>query len=372
MSEHPDHSASSATHTPASVVADAERLTGFAAEALEAAGASPADAAVTAHVLVRTDLRGVHTHGVHQLPNHVRNLVEGGTTSPVDVEVVRETPVTAVLDGHGGMGHVVATRARELAVDKARTSGMATVLVRGGNHLGAVGHYALEAAEAGFIAMTTSNTSPIMTAAGSTRKLISNAPFAYAVPMEGFPMVFDVAMSATAGFKLHMAAEQGEPVALGLLVDADGNPTTDPADYRRGGALLPIGGHKGYGMALLTETLAGVLSGAGITSEVASWLREPGTPTNAGASFIVMDVECFMDRPDFQRRMRQLVDGLHAAEPAPGIERILVPGELEAEREHAARRDGVTLERVTWTHLDQVAIALGLEERLAGVPVAAF
>jgi ureidoglycolate dehydrogenase (NAD+) len=347
---------------------DGGRLRSFCAAALVAAGAVEADADVAAEVLVRTDLRGVHTHWVQGLPIHVRNLLDGGTTSPTQTRTIRQSPTTAVVDGQHGIGFVVASRAMDLAIQKATQSGVGVVLVRNSNHFGAAGHYALAAAEAGLIGFATSNASPIMAAAGSKRKVISNAPQAYAVPTGRFPMALDIAMSATAGFKVRMAAERGEAVPEGLVLDADGRPTTDPRDYAAGGALAPLGGHKGYGQALLTETLAGVLSGSGVTSGVVPWLVHTGTPTRAGHSFAALDVSCFMDREEFYTRMQALIDELHAAEPAPGVERVLVPGELEHEREQRARSRGLELDDVIWSHLEDVARDLDLLDELAAVP----
>ncbi|MPZ59888.1 MAG: Ldh family oxidoreductase [Propionibacteriales bacterium] len=348
---------------------DVTRLRAFCGAALAAAGASQSDAAVAAGVLVRTDARGVHSHGVRTLPSHVRNLLDGGTTSPVSVEVVRQSAVTAVVDGRNGIGHVVASRAVDLAIDKARTSGVGVALVRNSNHFGAAGHYALTAAEAGFIGLATSNASPIMTAAGSRSKMLSNAPFAYAIPTGDFPMALDISMSATAGMKVRMAAERGEEMPEGLVVDADGRTTTDPREYAAGGALAPLGGHKGYGLALLTETLAGALSGSAMTSAVVPWLVNPGTPSGAGHSFLVMDVESFMERKEFDDRMRELMAEMRSAEPAPGVERVLVPGELEHEHERRALADGLDLDGVTWGHLEQVAQQLDLHEQWDAVPL---
>jgi LDH2 family malate/lactate/ureidoglycolate dehydrogenase len=350
------------TDGTASVLVDGARLHNFCAAAFEAAGATAADAQTAARVLVRTDLRGVHSHGVQALPIHVANLRDGGTTSPTRPAIVRETGVTAVIDGNAGIGLVVATEAMSIAVEKARAAGVGIVLVRNSNHFGAAGHYALAAAEAGFIGLATSNASPIMAAAGSKKKVISNAPLAYAVPTGTFPMALDVALSTSAGMKVRLAAERGESIPQGWVIDADGRPTTNPADYAAGGALTPLGGHKGYGLALLTEALAGALSGAAMTSAVVPWLVETGTPTNAGHAFVAMDVECFMDRDDFYGRMQQLIDQMHGAEPAPGWDRVLVPGELEHLREQQALTNGLELEEVIWHHLEDVAGALGLTD----------
>jgi LDH2 family malate/lactate/ureidoglycolate dehydrogenase len=351
---------SAETAAGARVRVDAGRLRTFCEMALRAAGASEADAATAAQILVRTDLRGVHSHGVQALPIHVRNLRDGGTRSPTSPEVIRESAVTAVLDGRAGMGLVVAQTAVDRAIDKARGAGVGVVLVRNSNHFGAAGHYALTAAEAGFIGIATSNASPIMAAAGSKRKVISNAPLAYAIPTATFPMALDIAMSATAGMKVRLAAERGETIPEGWVLDERGLPTTDPNDYAAGGALAPLGGHKGYGLALLTEALAGALSGAGMTSSIVPWLIETATPTDAGHCFIVLDIDCFMDRSEFFERMRRLMDELHAAEPAPGVERILVPGELEHHNERRALEHGLELEPVIVAHLDSVARDLDL------------
>jgi ureidoglycolate dehydrogenase (NAD+) len=344
---------------------DPQRLRTFCETALVAAGASEGDAATVAHILVRTDLRGVHSHGVQTLPIHVRNLQDGGTRSPAAPETVRESAVTAVIDGHAGMGMVIAKHAVEIAIGKARAAGIGVVLVRNSNHFGAAGHYALTAAEAGYIGLATSNASPIMAAAGSKRKVISNAPIAYAVPAPQWPMALDIAMSATAGMKVRLAAERGVTIPEGWVIDAGGRPTTNPADYAGGGALAPLGGHKGYGLALLTEVLAGALSGAGMASAIVPWLVDTATPTDAGHAFMVLDIECFMDRATFSARMEHLIAEMHAAEPAPGVERVLVPGELEHRNERRALAHGLDLDDVIVAHLEPVARDLGLPLALA-------
>lgn len=346
-----------------------QRLLHFCEAAFVAAGATARDASIAAQVLVRTDLRGVQSHGVQTLPIHVRTLRDGGTISPTAPTIVRASPVTAVMDGQAGIGLVVAHRAMQLAIDKAGTAGVGVVVVRNSNHFGAAGHYALAAAEAGFIGLATSNASPIMAAAGSKKKAISNAPIAYAVPTGRFPMALDVAMSATAGMKVRLAAERGESIPEGWVLDGDGRPTTDPAAYAAGGALAPLGGHKGYGFALLTETLAAALSGAAMTKSVVPWVEDTATPTNAGHAFVVLDVACFMDRGEFFARMQDLIDEMHAAEPAPGNERVLVPGEIEHRNEQRAHESGLEVERVIWRHLEDVAHTLGLQDQLAAVPV---
>lgn len=354
------------------VVVDADGLRAFCIAALEAGGVPAEQAALTADVLVRTELRGVWTHGVQTLDNHLRNVAEGGVVAAAEPEIVREAPTTALLDGRGGFGFVCSLRATELVLDKARRHGVATVLVRNSNHFGAAGHYALTLAEAGLIGLATGNASPIMAITGARAKAISNAPFAYGVPRRSFPLVLDIAMSASAAMKIRLAAEQGETLPEGLIVDAQGRPSVNPADYLDGGAMVPMGGHKGYGLAVFTEVLAAALSGAAMTTSVLPWLLVHDRPTDVGHAFIAIDPERFMARREFEVRVDELVERLQGTDRAPGVERIYVPGELEHEREATALVHGLPLRPVVWQHLRDAARRVGLTGELsrlrAGAP----
>jgi len=343
---------------------DFDRLHGFVQTALVAAGATPSDARTAGEVLVSTDARGVTSHGVRTLPHHLETLRRGGTRSPAQLTVVRESAVTAVIDGGGGLGLVVADHAMRLAISKARAHGVGIVLVRGSNHFGAAGHYALMAAQARLIGLASSNASPIMTIAGARTKSISNAPFAYAVPSPSGPIHLDIAMSASAGMKVRRAAAAGEPIPAGWILDHTGAATTDPAEYARGGSLLPMSGHKGSGLAVLTELLAGALSGAGMLSDIVPWLIHTDTQTNAGHVLVALDPACFLDPDVFAARVQHLIDELHAQEPAAGVERILLPGELENHAEAEARTRGIPLDGDVVALLRDLAATEGLADEL--------
>jgi LDH2 family malate/lactate/ureidoglycolate dehydrogenase len=275
-----------------------------------------------------------------------------------------ETVSTATLDGGAGLGHVAASEATSLAIDKARKSGVAVVLVRNSNHCGALGHYALSCAEAGLIGVFVSNCPPVMTVTGSRTRVLGNGPTAYGAPNPaGVPIVFDAAMSVVAGGRIQMARERRQPVPLGWIVDADGRATTDPEDFVNGGALVPVGDHKGYGLALFGELLAGVLSGAAMAAQIGSNLT-PERPTGTGHAAIAIDIKALMPPADFATRVAELARMIKSAPTADGVEAIQLPGELENREEVRSRQVGFELDEVIWSDLSGIAATFRLEPAL--------
>ncbi|HYJ70018.1 MAG TPA: Ldh family oxidoreductase [Nocardioidaceae bacterium] len=348
------------------VTVDAAGLETFTRSVLEAAGLEPTDAAAAADVLARTTLRGIESHGIWFLNRYVEQLHDGGANPHAQFSTVLDRGAHLVLDGGAGHGPAIAARATQLAIDRARQHGLAAVSVRNANHFGAAGHYALTCAESGCIGLALSNTPPIMAVTGSGRRSIGNNPLAFGAPRaEGPPMVLDIAMSKVAGGKVRMAVETGDAVPPGWILDPDGEPTTDPADFFvRRGALLPFADHKGYGLALMIETLVAVLSGSAMVSGVGNWLYAPDTPADVGYFLLAIDVG-----PEFAERMRALCDEIIAAPRAPGVDRIFVPGEPEHERETHARADGLTLRHEVWTALSELADGLGMRAELESIRI---
>jgi LDH2 family malate/lactate/ureidoglycolate dehydrogenase len=246
-----------------------------------------------------------------------------------------------------------------LAAKKARRGGVGVAVIRRGGHIGAAGVFALERAEAGDIAIVMSTTSRIMTVEGSSERTISNAPIAYGIPNRSFPIVFDSALSVVAGQRVFAAAAAGVPIPEGWIITADGRPSSDPADYvERGGALLPVGGHKGSGLALLVEVLAAALSGAAVCKEL-GFLQAPEEPTDVGQAIVVIRPEAFVSRCDFEGAVHGLVAALHAARPTPGTPSVRLPGEDAHRREQLAVRDGLMLPCLVWSDLAAVAEGRG-------------
>jgi len=343
--------------------ATAGGLEAFAAAALRSLGVGEPDAALAAGVMVRTDLRGIRTHGVHMLPRYAGQVREGGVDPRAETVTVRETAATALLDGGGGLGQVVASRATALAIEKALAHDLAVVSVRNSSHLGACGHYALLLAEAGLVGLVFSSTPVIMKVAGSRGRVIGNGPTAWSAPCAPRPpLVFDAAMSVVAGQKVILHLERGEPLPEGWIVDAQGLPTRDPAAFRAGGALVPIGDHKGSGLALLGEVLSGVLSGGAVASAV--WSGGNAARPDVSHALVALNPEAFGPLPDFERRANALVDEIHSAAPGPGCDRVLVPGELEHEAERAGLERGVEFDEVAWGLLAELAGDLSVQDLL--------
>ena len=339
-------------------------LRAFCLDALAKAGVDEPDARTTADVLVTTDTWGVHTHGVKALRGYVRRLRAGGLRAGRGPRSSRR--------GRGGRSST-ATRASAWSSRSSRwgwrsrrrrACGIGYAGVRNSCHFGAAGYYAALAAGQDMIGLAMANDAPSVTAPGARGRVTGSNPFAYAVPTgEGDPILLDMATSTVAGGKVAAAHALGQPIPDGWLVDDDGRPTTDPAAFLRGGALTPMAGHKGYGLALMIESLAGVLTGAALTRQVLSWIADdPARPTGHGAAFVAVDVAAMMPIDEFKRRVDGLCREVRAAPRAEGSDRIYLPGEIEWERRRQALAEGIVLPDDVLASLAALADELGIEE----------
>ncbi len=320
-------------------------LQNFCVEALRRSGLNPSDARVTADVLVTTDTFGVYTHGVKSLRGYVRRLRAGGLKANAIPEISAEGPAWAIVDGHSAIGMVTSVFAMNTAIDKAKAVGLAYVGVRNSCHFGAAGYYANLAAKAGMIGMAMANDTPSMAVPGARKAVLGTNPFAYAVPAGSEdPIFLDIASSAVAGGKIRSYQAKNEKVPDTWLVDEEGLPTTDPFAYPFKGALQPFAGHKGYGIALMIESLAGVLAGGGMRWDVVSWIDgDPSLATQHGAAFLAFDVNQMMPRETFESRVQTLIAEIRKTPKAKGCERIFLPGEIEWHKRREALAKGLTL-----------------------------
>jgi L-2-hydroxycarboxylate dehydrogenase (NAD+) len=344
----------------------AARLRAFIAAAFERVNLPPADAAEVAALMTEADLQGSDGHGVMRLPQYVRRIKAGGVNVRPDIRVVQERAATALLHGDNGMGHLVMKRAAELAIAKARTAGVAWVGAQWSNHAGPASLYARMPLAAGmvglYLAVGNANHLPPW---GGLDMLLSTNPIAIAVPTQDEPpVVLDMATTVAAYGKVKTKAQRGETMPEGWMIDRQGRPLTDPRRAEEG-FLLPIGGYKGYGLALTFGLLAGTLNGAAMGKDVIDFNHDDSSATNTGHTVVAIDPAAFGDPDDFRRRVDTVVRDLRASERMPNVERIWLPGEQSHGRRIEYERDGVPIAPGLMQSLDNVAAELGIT-RLAG------
>jgi ureidoglycolate dehydrogenase (NAD+) len=337
------------------------RLHALCADAFERAGLSPADARTGADVLSTTDAWGVFTHGTKSLRGYLKRLQAGGLQADGKPQVCAEGPSWAVVDGDSSLAMVTSVLAMELAIAKARETGVAYVGVRNSSHFGAAGYYASLAAREGLVGLSMANDIPSVAAPGSRSAVTGSNPFAYAVPAGRHrPMMLDMSVATVAGGKVYAARERGEPIPGSWLIDEDGVPTGDATSYPEHATLTPAAGHKGYGLALLIEALAGSLSGAAMTWQIKSWLADDLTvPTLHGAAFLALDANTIA--ADLPQRIEKLIDEIHAVPVAHGATQVYVPGEIEWARYDDALEHGVRLPPDVVSSLRESAGLTGLD-----------
>ena len=348
----------------------ADALRDLSARALRAAGVPEPDAAIVARVMTANEMRGI-SHGVALLAPYIRHIRAGGMTAAPRIAIERDVGATLVLNGDAGLGPLIAHRAMELAIERARRYGVAFVVARDGNNFAAAGYYAKMAADAGMAGVAMTNADPTMAVAGGAGRTVGNNPLACAVPGPGDQAVYlDLAMSAVAGTKLAIAAREGRSIPEGWALDAGGAPTNDPRAMKQGGSLVPFGGYKGSGLALLIECLTGVLGGAAIMAEMRDWGTDPAGRSDQAHSFIAVDIEPLLPLAEFKARMARLARQVRGARRAPGVDRIYLPGDIEHEKERDALRNGVPLRGATVAGLrdlgEMVGLAAEVEALLAG------
>lgn len=336
----------------------------FVAQSLRNTGLSDHHSSIVADTLATTDAMGVHTHGTKLLHGYIRKLQGGGYSTIAKPEIVRQGPAWGIVDGKSALGMIGCNAAMQLAVDKAKQTGIAWVGLTHTAHVGAIGYYVSQAARQGCIAMATGNDIPSVAAPGSRSSVLGSNPIAYAIPrLANDPILLDMATAATAGGKVYAACQRGETIPDTWLIGPDGKPTTDGSLYPANAALAPMAGHKGYGIGLWCEILSAILPGGHHTWQVGSWLFDTtDKPSNHCASFMAVDVATIGSAESFNSRLEALIQEIHEAPTAEGVDRIYLPGEREWERMHQAKTEGIPLPADVLEKLRLVCEALGTEQ----------
>lgn len=318
-------------------------------------GVPEEEARTCADVLIASDLRGIESHGVGRLKYYYDRIVAGIQFTQTNIEIVKETETTALIDGHNGMGHVIAHKAMSMAIEKARRYGVGAVTVRNGTHFGIAGYYPLMAAREGMIGFTVTNARPSISPTFGTEPMLGTNPIAFAAPSDlGFPFCFDGATSICQRGKVEVAARAEKPVPEGWVIDAEGNPATDTvkilADLGKDqAALLPLGGagelfagYKGYDLATMVEILSASLCGGVFMKDLLGFAPDGSRrPHMLGHFFLAIDIEHFLPLDVSKQITGGIMRALQASRKAPGSDRIYVAGEKEHERLAAVREQGI-------------------------------
>src|SRR6266567_2412165 len=346
--------------TPARV--DPSRLRDFIGAAFRSLGMPDQDAVTVAALMAEADLQGSDGHGVIRMPHYARRIRAGGFNLHPTIRVLQERPGMALIDGDNGMGHLVMTRAAELAIEKARVAGVAWVGTRMSNHAGPASLYARKPLAHDmlgmYFAVGNANHLPPW---GGLDMLLSTNPIAVAIPAgRHAPIVLDMATTVAAYGKVKAKAQRGEMMPEGWMIDRQGKPLTDPRRADEG-FLLPIGGYKGYGLALIVGLMAGTLNGAAMGKDVVDFNRDDTSATNTGQALVAIDVAAFGELNVFKDRVDKLIDDLRGSRRMPNVDRIWLPGEQSSAKRVEYSRHGIPIPAGLRQNLDRLADDLGIE-----------
>ena len=305
-----------------------EALRAFGTDVLTSLGVPEEDGALVADSLVQADLWGHQSHGLLRLPWYAARIRSGAMTARTEPAVLADTGPLVSLDGRDGIGQVLTERARRTAVDRARAHGVGVVGVRNSNHFGTAMYFTRRAAEEGCVGVLTTNASPAMAPWGGREKRLGTNPWSIAAPAPGGRVVaVDIANTAVARGKIHLAKNRGERIPETWALGADGAPTTDPAEGLLG-VVLPMAGHKGYAITFMMDVLSGALTGSSVGTGVHG-PYEADARSGCGHLFLALDPSAFGDRDAYEVRVAQLIGEVKGVPLAQGFDEVFYPGEVE-------------------------------------------
>jgi LDH2 family malate/lactate/ureidoglycolate dehydrogenase len=344
---------------PAATVVEAPRLRQFAQLVFEKAGLRSADAKLLADHLNWADRRGISWLGVNKIPQYLERLRTGCTPADAELSIVSDLPSFVLIDGHDAFGQIVGYHAMKAAMVKARTAGAAVAVVRNTTSAGALGYFAALAADERMIGLAINNSPPLQPAVGGAAKVVGNQAFAVGSPAASHsPLVLDMATSAITLARIHDYDSRGEPLPEGVALAADGTPTTDPATALRG-TLLPMAGHRGFGLAMMWEVLTGVLAGGPRFSRNVTGPDEFDRPQGVSMFLLAVDPAAVMPHDTFTERVDQLIDQVKAP-GGTGPKPVRVPGERSEHIQADRDRQGIPVPASLFARLRELGAELGV------------
>ena len=343
-------------------VKSADELTQLTRKILVAVGASESNAGRVAEALISAHLAGHDSHGVQQLPLYIKDIKDGFIMPAAEPEVVQETASSALIRGHWTFGLVPAKQGMRLAIEKARTSIISIVALTELHHIGRLGEYAEMAAAENLVSIIAaggfSEERPVAAPYGGRKGVLGTNPISIGFPAGDKPMIVDFATTITSGGKILLAISKGEKAPPGFLLDSDGNPTTDPSKFYEGGALLPFGGHKGFGVMMAVEFLGRILAGG---DKYATPGRGGPTMGHQGVSMIAINPAGFQPLAQYHERAEEMMERVRGVPPAQGFDEVMAPGDPERRARETRQRDGIYVAESTWDQLMDIAKSLQVE-----------
>jgi LDH2 family malate/lactate/ureidoglycolate dehydrogenase len=349
---------------PESVLVSAAEVKAHCARLLEKLGVVPVDAELTADVFCQSEMMGEESHGFRLVPHLLGRLEAGGDSAETRIATVMDRGAIALWDGQRSLGQVTAARAMRRAMEKAREHGIGWVAVRHSNSFTSAKYYPLIAAEAGMIGCAFTNTSrKMMPPPGGVTPIVGNNPVAYAAPAGKYrAFVLDMASTEAAVERIVQARDEGKPIPPGWALDSDGNDTTDPAKALQSLALLPFGGYKAFGLALVHEMLTSVLAGGPLFAGAATGFLPYDNPMNTSYAMLAIDISAFQPVAEFERRMEEMIGKVKSSRLRDPGSIIRYPGERSFETLARSEKAGVTLARGTLDKLNEWARVLSVPE----------
>jgi len=349
-----------------------QQLFDLAKAILQKIGCSEKDAELAVKVLLSADVRGIDSHGVARLSGYVRLWEVNRINATPDINIIHQTPSTAVVDGDSGLGLVIAPWAMQVAIEKAKNVGTGWVSVQNSNHFGIAGYHAMMALEHDMIGIALTNASPLVSPTFSIERLLGTNPICVAIPAGSEPaFVADMATTTAANGKLEILQRKNGVAPLGWIQNKEGKPSTNPHELKGGGALLPLGGdrehgsHKGYALGAIVDILSAVLSGANYGPWVPPFPayvpmpdEQPGK--GIGHFFGAMRIDAFRPAEDFKKNMDKWIQRFRSAKTVEGQKRVIIPGDPEREMEAERMKHGIPLMPVVLDDLKYLAEKFGI------------
>lgn len=349
------------------------KLRDFTKSIFKKMGCSEEHAELATDVLIKSDLRGIDSHGVARLTGYVRLWEKARINAKPGIRVVHETPTTATVDGDAGLGLVVAPFAMKIAIEKAEKYGSGWVSVRNSNHFGIAAYHTMMAVEKDMIGFAMTNASPLVAPTFANERLLGTNPMCYAFPAGKYPpVIVDMATSAAANGKLEIAQRMGKSVPDGWIQNAEGQPSTDPHELKKGGSLLPLGSdrehgsHKGFGLSATVDILSAVLSGANYGPWVppfVAFMEPSANPVGLGIGHFLgaMRVDGFRPADEFKSHLDNWVERFSSAKQVSPDQKVIIPGQPEYYAEKERSQNGIPLIDEVCKDLNEVAAKLGIE-----------